>query len=154
MSGYSLHIKTITWCQEWDQNRGNVRSLSLLKLNTWSVYFSDKYLRKRPPRLNNDSMAELAGLPAPKMDWHALDMPQALKKFKAVCELYFSGPLKEKSEQEKISYLLIWSGDEGIELVSTWHLTNEEEKKLDTYWAKFESYVSPKSNFRLARYKL
>ena len=35
-----------------------------------------------------------------------------------------------------------------------WHLTDEEEKKLDTYWAKFKSYVSPKSNFRLARYKL
>lgn len=99
-------------------------------------------------------MAELAGLPAPKMDWHASDTPQALKKFKAVCELYFSGPLKEKSEQEKISYLLIWSGDEGIELVSTWCITDEERKKLDTYWAKFESYVSPKSNFRLARYKL
>ena len=25
---------------------------------------------------------------------------------------------------------------------------------MDTYWAKFEEYVAPKSNFRLARYKL
>ena len=92
-------------------------------------------------------MAEQAGLPATKMDWHASDTPQALKKFKAVCELYFSGPLKEKSEQEKISYLLIWSGDEGIELVSTWSLTDEEQTKLDTYWAKFESYVSQRATF-------
>ena len=88
------------------------------------------------------------------MDWHASDTPQALKKFKAVCKLYFSGSLKEKSEQEKISYLLIWSGDEGIELVSTWSVTDEEQKKLEIYWAKFESYVPPKSNFRLTRYKL
>lgn len=99
-------------------------------------------------------MAELAGLPVPRMDWHSSDAAQAFKKFKAVCELYFSGPLKEKSEQEKVSYLLIWSGDEGIELVSTWSLSAEEKKELDTYWTKFESYVSPKSNFRLARYKL
>ncbi|KAK3752542.1 hypothetical protein QZH41_016321, partial [Actinostola sp. cb2023] len=59
-------------------------------------------------------------------------------------------PLTAKSEEEKISYLLIWSGEEGIELVSTWSLTNEEKKKLSTYWKKFEEYVAPKSNFRLA----
>lgn len=99
-------------------------------------------------------MAELAGLPIPSMDWHSPDAPQAFKKFKARCELYFSGPLKEKSEEEKVSYLLIWSGDDGIELVSTWTLTATDKKKLDTYWTRFENYLSPKSNFRLARYKL
>ena len=99
-------------------------------------------------------MAELAGLQSSRMDWSATDLPQALKKFKATCELYFSGPLKEKSEGEKISYLLIWTGDEGIELASTWSLTETESANLDTYWAKFEEYVPPKSNFRLARYKL
>ncbi|KAK3731888.1 hypothetical protein QZH41_008990, partial [Actinostola sp. cb2023] len=97
------------------------------------------------------NMAELAGLPSPRMDWHSSDVPQALRKFKATCELYFSGPLTAKSEEEKISYLLIWSGEEGIELVSTWSLTNDEKKKLSTYWKKFEEYVAPKSNFRLAR---
>jgi hypothetical protein len=68
-------------------------------------------------------MAELAGLPSPRMDWNAADLPQTFRRFKATCELYFTGPLKEKSEGEKISYLLIWTGDEGIELVSTWLLT-------------------------------
>ena len=99
-------------------------------------------------------MAELAGLPVSRMDWHAADAPQALKRFKALCEFYFSGPLKEKSEEEQISYLQIWSGEEGIELVSTWNITSAERKKLTTYWQKFEDYVSPRSNFRLARYKL
>lgn len=99
-------------------------------------------------------MAELAGLPIPSMDWHSPDAPQAFKKFKARCELYFSGPLKEKAEEEKVSYLLIWSGDDGIELVSTWTLSATDKKKLDTYWTRFENYLSPKSNFRLARYKL
>ena len=99
-------------------------------------------------------MAELAGLPIPTMDWHSPDAPQAFKKFKARCELYFSGSLKDKSEEEQVSYLLIWSGDDGIELVSKWALSATEKKKLDTNWTRFENYLSPKSNFRLSRYKL
>ena len=99
-------------------------------------------------------MAELADLPVPKMDWHSSNAPQAFKKFKALCKLYFTGSFEGKSEAEQISYLLIWSGEEGIKLISTWSLSAEEKKKIDAYWTKFESYVSPKSNFRLARYKL
>ena len=64
-------------------------------------------------------MAELAGLPIPTMGWHSPDVLQAFKKFKVRCERYFSGPLKEKSEDEQISYVFICSGDDGIELVST-----------------------------------
>ena len=81
-------------------------------------------------------------------------LAQAFKKFKARCELYFTGTPKDKLEEEKVSYLLIWSGDDGIELVSMWSLTAEQKKKLATYWSRFENYLSPKSNFRLARYKL
>ena len=50
-------------------------------------------------------MAELAGLPSPRMDWNAVNLPQAFRRFKATCELYFTGPLKQKSEGEKIGYL-------------------------------------------------
>ena len=99
-------------------------------------------------------MAELAGLPIPRMDWSSTDAPQAFKKFKSLCQLYFTGPLKGKSEEEQVSYLLIWSGEEGIELVSTWSLTADEKKQLSTYWEKFEDFVAPRSNFRLARYKI
>ena len=99
-------------------------------------------------------MAALAGLPIPRMDWSSTDAPQALKKFKSLCQLYFAGPLKDKREEEQVSYPLIWSGEEGIELVSTWSLTTDEKKKLGTYWEKFEDFVAPRSNLRLARYKL
>lgn len=81
------------------------------------------------------------------MDWNSSDAPQALKKFKALCKLYFSGPLKKKDEQEQISHLLIWSGEEGIELVSTWELKDDEKISLDTYWTKFESYDLLKAIF-------
>ncbi len=99
-------------------------------------------------------MASLAGLPIPKMDWNNADLVNTFKKFKSTCLHYFNGPLKNISEEEKCSYLLIWTGDEGIELESTWGLSVHEKKKLDTYWTRFEAYVKPKSNFRLARFKL
>ena len=59
-----------------------------------------------------------------------------------------------KGKVRRISFLLIWSGDEGRELASTWTLTADEKKKLSTYWAKLENYVAPRSNLRLAHYKL
>ena len=99
-------------------------------------------------------MAVLDGLPIPRLDWSSTDAPQALKKFKSLCQLYFTGPLKDKSEEEQVSYLLIWSGEEGIELVSMWSLTTDKKKKLSTYWEKFEDFLALRSNFRLARYKL
>ena len=83
------------------------------------------------------------------MDWSSSDAPQALKKFKNLCELYFSGPLKDKSEEEQVSYLLIWSGEEGIELVSKWLLSADAQKKLSKYWEEFAEYVAPPNNFRL-----
>ena len=66
----------------------------------------------------------------------------------------FFRPVKGKERARTDSFLLIWSGDEGRELASTWTLTADEKKKLSTHWAKFEGYVAPRSNFRLARYKL
>ena len=99
-------------------------------------------------------MAALTGLPTPSMDWDSSDLNSALKKFKALCELIFTGPLSEVSEEIKVKYLLIWSGEEGRELVSTWAIAADDAKKLKTYWTKFGEYVAPKSNFRLSRYKL
>ena len=153
----SLSTRIITWCQDKTSDRWyNVFVLifSCIRTPGRCTQRHSLDLRSSIATPHIYKMAELAGLPVPRMDWHSSDAPQALKKFKAFAELYFKGPLIDKSEEEKISYLLIWSGEEGIELASTWSLSADEKKKLDTYWSKFENYVSPKSNFRLARYKL
>lgn len=65
----------------------------------------------------------------------------------------FNGPLKEKSEEEKCNYLMIWVGEKGRDVYSTWHITNEEKKKLETYYTKFQAYFEPKSNKVFTRYK-
>ena len=88
------------------------------------------------------------------MDWHALDAPQALKRFKTMCELLFDGPLHDVSEERRVKYLLLWSGEDGRDLVGSWTLGDDERKQLATYWTKLEEYLKPKSNFRIARFKL
>lgn len=89
----------------------------------------------------------------PQMDWDCSNLPQAWKKFRQHVELMFSGPLREKTEPEKCSYLLLWIGEKGRDVHSTWTLTADERKKLQTYYGKFESYVEPKANPIFARYK-
>ena len=56
----------------------------------------------------------------PKMDWSSSDLPW--KAFKQHCEFFFGGPLKQKSEEVKCNYLMLWVGDKGREIYSTWEL--------------------------------
>jgi hypothetical protein len=48
---------------------------------------------------------------------------------------------------------MIWVGEKGRDIFQTWSLSSEEEKKLKTYYDRFEAYVKPKSNKVFARYK-
>lgn len=56
---------------------------------------------------------EAYGVPAPRMDWDSSNLPDAWRRFKQHVELMFSGPLKDKSEEQKCSFLLLWLGDKG-----------------------------------------
>ena len=53
-----------------------------------------------------------------------------------------------------MKYLLLWSGEEGIEVSSTCDLSDIESNTLSVYWDRFGKYVAPKSNFSIARFKL
>ena len=97
---------------------------------------------------------DFASVHAPHMNWDSSNLPDASKKFRQHAELMFSGPLNGKSEEEKRSYLLIWVGEKGRDIYNTWtDVTDENRKKLKTYYAKFEEYVTPKANPVYARYK-
>ena len=45
-------------------------------------------------------------------------------------------------------------GEEGIEVSSTWDLSDTESNTLSVYWDRFGTYAAQKSNFRIARFKL
>ena len=58
-----------------------------------------------------------------------------------------SGPLKAKTEEEHVSYLLLWVGQKVREIYKTWTgITDADAKKLDTYYTRFNNNVQPKLN--------
>ena len=98
--------------------------------------------------------AGLNGLPTPTMDWTANDAVRAFAKFKEICLLLFNGPLADVSEERQVNYLLLWVGEEGRELATSWNLSDADRKRLKSYWDRYERFVKPKSNFRIARFRL
>ena len=97
---------------------------------------------------------DLTGVQSPQMDWEAENLPERWKRFRQNVELMFGGPLSVKKEEEKCSYLLIWCGEKGRDIVSTWSdVSNDDKKKLATYFTRFEAQVEPKSNPVFSRYK-
>ena len=99
-------------------------------------------------------MGELSGIQPPQMDWNGSDLPTAFKSFKQYCQLIFDGPLNEKEEKVKATYIILWIGEKGRKIFNSFELSDKEKQKLDVIFDKFATYVEPKSNFRIARYQL
>ncbi|XP_035679930.1 uncharacterized protein K02A2.6-like [Branchiostoma floridae] len=90
----------------------------------------------------------------PEIDWTSPALDEAWKRFKEHVELMFSGPLKDQDEEVKISYLKIWINPSGRDILNTFeYAEGDDKKKLKTYYDKFATYVKPKSNQVLARYR-
>ena len=89
----------------------------------------------------------------PKMDWSSGNLPGTWRSFKQHCKFTFGGPLKGKTEEQQCNYLMIWVGNKGRDIYNTWTLEEDEAKKLQTYYDKFEAYVKPKSNQVFAWHK-
>ena len=98
----------------------------------------------------------LAGIDlGPKINWDSgPELYNKYRKWKQIVQTIFDGPLNETSEEIKCKYLLIWSGDFGLDLYNSWGFSETESKKLVNYWKKFEEYVNPQANFLIARHKL
>ena len=93
-----------------------------------------------------------SGIPLPVMNWDASNLPEEWQKFKLHVSLIFSGPLKAKTEEEHVSYLLLWVGQKGGEIYKTWTgISDADAKKLDTYYTPFKNHVQPKLNPIFAR---
>ena len=97
---------------------------------------------------------DLSGIPHPKIKWDSTNLPDEWEKFQTHVELIFSGPFKEKSEQEKVSYLLLWVGEQGRQIYKTWTgISERDSKKLNTYYDRFKRHVQPKLNPIFARFR-
>jgi len=87
---------------------------------------------------------EAFGVPTLRMEWDSSNLPDAWRRFKQHAELMFTGPLRQKTEAEKCSFLLLWIGDKGRDINNTWAITEDDAKLLKTYYDRFSTYLTPK----------
>ena len=83
------------------------------------------------------SVGKLLGIQLPQMDWNGSDLPTAFKSFKQYCQLIFDGPLNQKEEKVKATYILLWIGEEGRKIFNSFELSDDEKQKLDVIFDKF-----------------
>ena len=125
-------------------NRSNINTQSLHGVRRLWILLTILYY-------NN---MDLAGITPLSFNWDDTNLPEQWQKFKRHVELVFSGPLKSKTEEEKVSYLLLWMGDKGRDVRATWtNISEQDSKKLETYYKRFKDHVQPKLNPIFARYK-
>ena len=96
-------------------------------------------------------MGDMTGITPPCMNWSSSDPPSAFRSFQHYCELIFDGPLTKKTDQEKITYALLWLGQEGIRIYKAWSIEFKTVKEL---FEAFSKHFQPKTNFRLERFRL
>ena len=96
-----------------------------------------------------------SGFATPSLNWETPDIPNAFRSFRQYCNLIFEGPYSAKSEKEKVTFLLLWTGRHRIDLYNSWTWNSPEDKhKLDAVWKKFSDHIEPKVNAYLARFQL
>ena len=87
-------------------------------------------------------------LPSPHLDWSNPDRGAAIQKFKRQCNLWFAA--NDTSPDKQFNFILLWSGQEGLELSETWELSENDLKDPKNVWEKLEA-SEPKENFRIHR---
>ena len=99
-------------------------------------------------------MGELSGIEPPRMNWLAADLPTEFASFRQECELKFRGPFADKDESARVTYILLWVGQEGLRMYNTWDLSDSDSKNVEVIWGRFKALIEPKANFRLSRFNL
>ena len=90
----------------------------------------------------------------PKMDWTVNDgLYHRFQKWKLKCENILECELATLSESRQCKKLISWSGDDGMDLVVSWGLT-DSDITLEILWTKFEEFCKPQANEVRARFDL
>ena len=61
-------------------------------------------------------MTTATSVASPYMNWDAPGLIIAFARFKQKCQLMFSSVLKDADDQEKVSYILLWLGEKGLDI--------------------------------------
>ena len=100
-------------------------------------------------------MATATTFASTQMNWDAPDPITAFARFKQKCQLMFSSVLKDADDEKKVSYILLWSGEKGLDLYNSWTFTKEEDRiEPAIIFERFENQLEPKTSHRIHRYTL
>uniref|UniRef100_A0A0L8GNW8 Retrotransposon gag domain-containing protein n=1 Tax=Octopus bimaculoides TaxID=37653 RepID=A0A0L8GNW8_OCTBM len=89
----------------------------------------------------------------PTMNCDGDDIMEAFKKFKQETQLAFKSFLKGTTTDEMVSYILLWTGEKGLDLFNSWDTSESDCNNSDTLLEKFERHLEPRSNHRIHRYE-
>ena len=95
-------------------------------------------------------MAFSAPFSAPQMD-----SILAFGKFKQKCELMFKSVLKDAEGEEQVSYILLWVGEQGLDIYNSWTFEDgKDQKDQAKILDRFMEHLEPRTNHRIHRYTL
>ena len=84
------------------------------------------------------------GLPHPTMNWESPALKEAWTTFEQHARLMVAGPLSEKTQPQQVSYLLLWVGEKGRDIFSTFNFAQavsagNASSTLHQPWDRFRS---------------
>ena len=85
----------------------------------------------------------------PRMDLSNADLAGTFKLFKQKCEIYFN--VKDTKVDKMVNHILLYAGDEGIQIYNSWNLSDSDRTVPSLVWEKFQAHIEPKVNFRVQR---
>ena len=89
-----------------------------------------------------------------EISWTAQDLHQEWCRFSRQAECIFDGPLHEKEESMKVSYLKLWVDDKGLDVFEGFTFAKPEDAaKLKVVLKKFEEYCAPRKKHIMAALK-
>ena len=78
------------------------------------------------------------------------DLNQEWRRFSRQAKCIFEGPLHNKDDSVKVSYLKLWVGDKGLDVFEGFTFAKPEDAaKLTVVVKKFEEYYAPRKKTRL-----
>ena len=111
-------------------------------------------MRRNDQSIPQEGQTFVPYIEGPKMDWMVNDgLYHRFRKWKLNCENILECKLATLSESRQCKKLISWSGDDGMDLVVSWGLT-DGDLTLETLWTKFEEFCKPQANEVRARFDL
>ena len=96
----------------------------------------------------------MAKYKTPEMVWTSQDLNQEWRRFCRQASCILDGPLHDKEDSVKVSYLKMWVGDKGLDVFEGFQFAKPEDAaKLTIVMKKFEAYCAPRKNHIMAALK-